>query len=222
MPNPTHHDNSHQQPDDPHTTTTSASGDVRRFLVPELAGDIAAATALIEDALYELAYRAEDDPDIDLPAALGRAAADAIGDIRRAINNATAHALYAPDGRYEHEPLAIVELPAPTIDIFGAAVNELARTPQRVADELIIDVLDDHTNRPRGRQHVIEIAARLHRLCTLEWSNDHTLIAGRLNDAANSTTRTVLTVNEEAGYNRIRDSIVAVWDDHDPLARWAY
>ena len=120
------------------------------------------------------------------------------------------------------KPLAIVELPAPTVDTFGAAVNEVARAPQRVADELIIDVLDDHTNRPCGSQHVIEIASRLHRLCTLEWSDDHSLITGHLNDAAGSTTCTVLTVNEEAAYNRIRDSIVAIWHDHDPLARWAY
>jgi hypothetical protein len=107
---------------DRRTTTTL----LRRCLVPELDDELFARTEPLDELLLWLADWADDEPDV-VPAALHRPASDAVGDVRVALNLASYRSLYGPDGRYEHELLAVVELPAPTVDRLGAAAGELGR-----------------------------------------------------------------------------------------------
>ena len=106
-----------------HTLTTVAPAARHRFLAPELDGEIVALTEPVDELLLGLAEWADDDP-TELPTSLHRPASDALGDIRIALNNAAYRPLYAPDGRYEHEPLTVIELPAATIDTYRAAVAD--------------------------------------------------------------------------------------------------
>jgi hypothetical protein len=80
----------------------------------------------LDEPLVWLADRGDEEIDV-VPVALHRSASDAVGDVRVASNLASYRSLYGPDGRNEHEPLSVVELPAPTVDRLGAAAGELGR-----------------------------------------------------------------------------------------------
>ena len=199
----------------------------RRCLVPDLDGEMFAVSEPLDELLCSLADWADEGPEA-VPSSFHRPASDAIGEIRMAMNAAQYHPLYAPDRRYEHEPLAIVELPAATIDAAGHVAAELGRAVH-AGTELGLIVREFATNvSPRGAvtaERLVEIAARLHGVCDLGWGVDEQRLARCLDRAAAGAdveVRIVLDPVEEAAYGRIRDRLVRMWHDFDPLARWLY
>jgi hypothetical protein len=191
------------------------------FLVPPLDGEIVSVTRPIEELLLVLADGADDDP--RLPATLHQPAATAIGALRLAILHAAAVSLYAPDGRYEHEPLAVVTVDEEHLTTFGAAVAELTAVlqPGKLPD--VAEFLDDWADeRGTTAEAVVALASRFHQLCQLAWGPDHDLLAERVEHARSSVARTVLTDDQEAAYRRLRDRWVAIWHHGDSLARWQY
>jgi hypothetical protein len=204
--------------DDATGAPSGTTSSTRRFLVPDLDGEILDATRQVEDALTTLAAW-RDDPDASIPATLGWDAADAAGAIAAAISATPAHSLCRPDGRYEHEPLAVVEVPEHALVTLAAAVAELAAAARR-GDEPVCLVVADHDHDEPGQ--LVAAASRLLAVCELPWGDDEQLIAARLGHAGCGAEQTVLTDAEESAYNRIRDRLVRAWHDGDPLARWAY
>lgn len=206
--------------------TDAAETATRRFLAPELDGEVPALTEPVDELLLGLAEWADDDP-ADLPASLHRPSSDALGDIRVALNNAAYRPLYAPDGRYEHEPLTVIELPAATIATYGSAVGELAHAVHGGGNPTVADAVCEFAaqwHRPLTPADLVEVAARVHGVCDLSWGPDEQLIGTRLGTANHPYPGAgiVLTAAEEAAYRRIRDQLVAIWHNYDPLARWLY
>jgi hypothetical protein len=191
----------------------------RRFLLPELDGEVFAVTGPVEELLLILADGAEEEP--PLPAALHQPGADALGTLRVAIRNAPVVRLFAPDGRYEHEPLAVVTVDGETITAFQAAVAELSAALQPGARSDVSDFLDDWADeRNTTPEAVVALASRLDQLCGLSSWPDHDLLAPLLE--ATSGGSVVLSDEQEATYRRLRDQFVAIWHSGDPLARWVY
>lgn len=188
----------------------------KRFLAPRLA----AAVEPLEDLMLTLAQWSLEEPDAGIPDALGPPAAAAVGTIRQALDAADYRNLYTPDGDYEHEPLAVVVVASAPIAALGAAVVELAAALLPGGNPVVVDALDD-PDTVWTPQKLVERAARLHGLCDLAWGDDQQLVADRL-IAARGLAVVVLTDVEEAAYGRVRDRLVAMWHDFDPLERWAY
>jgi hypothetical protein len=198
----------------------------RRCLVPDLDGEFAVSEPL-DELLCSLADWANEDPEA-VPSAFHRPASDAIGEIRMAMNASQYHPLYAPDRRYEHEPLAIIELPAATIDAASQVAAELGRAVHGGSEiGLVVREFATAWGR-RGTvtaERLVEVAARLHGVCDLGWGTDEHRIARCLDRAATNGdvgVRIVLDPIEEAAYGRIRDRLVRMWHDFDPLSRWLY
>jgi hypothetical protein len=207
-----------QQPNRPIIVVDAAA---RRFLLPELDGEIFALTGPLEELLLALADGAEEEP--ALPAALHQPAADALGHLRVAIRNAPIAHLYAPDGHYEHEPLAVVTVDNETITLFEAAVAELSAALQPGGRPDVAEFLDDWADeRHTTVEAIVALASRVHQLCHLSSGSDHDLLAPQLEAASAGGERTVLSHQQEAAYRRLRERFVAVWHDGDPLARWMY
>jgi hypothetical protein len=113
-----------------------------------------------------------------LPAALHQPGADALGTLRVAIRNAPVVQLFAPDGRYEHEPLAVVTVDGETITAFQAAVAELSAALQPGARSDVADFLDDWADeRNATPEAVVALASRFEQLCGLSSWPDHDLLA---------------------------------------------
>ena len=195
----------------------------RRFIVPFLDEELYAATEVVEDLLLVLAELA-DDP--QLPAALRRPAAEAIGNLRLRLYRADYGSVYAPDGRYEHEPMAVITAPAWEVDAIGAAVAELARIRAGSAPELVDDVAEAFTQNWQHRTTVtkiVEIAARFHGVCDLAWESDQqAVLADVITEAAAGETRVILTAEQERAFRQLRDRLVAMWHDYSALSRWQY
>ena len=100
---------------------------IRRFLVPELDGELLTRTAPVEELLLILTAWSDEDHDLESAAPWASAGARAVGDLRVRLQRAPYRSLNGPDARYEHEPLPVIALPAATLDDLGAAVTELAR-----------------------------------------------------------------------------------------------
>jgi hypothetical protein len=198
---------------------------VRRFLVPDLEGELVAATEPVEEFLLSAADWATDDPAIRLPPALRRPAAEAVGELRLAIVRAQFRPLCGPDGWYEHVALAVVSVPEVIVTNFGDAVAAMARHDGDV-DELLDEFCADYPTRFTAQrltaQQLAETAARFHGVCDLAWGDDQDLLAARLQTAPTDADPVVLTVAEEAAYRRVRDRLVAMWHDFSQLERWVY
>jgi hypothetical protein len=106
-------------------------GTVTTRLLPDLDDELTAALAHVEELLLEVAAWEDDDPDTAWPPPL--AGAQALAAVRR-IWDAVAPAqgeraakagrtgrLLAPDGRYEHAPLRLVDVGQADIDALAAA-----------------------------------------------------------------------------------------------------
>jgi hypothetical protein len=192
--------------------TARSSTGTHRFLIIDMDGEIESLIGGLEAVLFDLAGWAEEHGDATFPAGLRRPAADAARDLRVSIGNASAHCLYRRGRHHAHQPMAIVAVPAATIATFASAVKELARTLLPNADQGVIDGLGEHAVTVDAREHLVEIAVRLHSVCTFEWGDDETAIAARLGYAATTVERVVLTRGEEARYNRVRNRIMQAWD----------
>lgn len=193
---------------------------LRRLLIPDLDGEVEHAAGSIEAVLRHVAVWADDDPDVELPPFVGWPAADAAGDVHAAISRASFRPLYAPDGRYEHLPLAVVELPDSTIVRFGTPIDELTAA-RRAGNEHITTVVNDHAPTiGAGQDWLDTTASGLRGLVDHRWGDDETIIVNRITtDRGN---RVVLTNSEEVAYRRIRDRLVATWHHRSAIDRWLY
>lgn len=200
----------------------------RRFLIPDLEGEITTAVRVIEEVLLWFAHRHPDETVEDyeaLPAPL-RVGGEAFSDLGRAIGSARFGDLYAPDGRFQLVPLAVVEVPAEVLHGVAAAVAELAHIPAGSADEEVVEWVTDYAaglsvglgEQPRTAAWVVELAARIHGVCDLEWGEDQQLVA----DAIKPGDRQTLTVTQEAAYQRMVRRFLAMWHDYDHLAAFLY
>ena len=131
---------------------------IRRFVIPDLDGEITTVSEPIEDLLRWLGSWADDDPTIELPPMLSWPAAEAVGEVLSAIDNAAYRTLYAPDGRYQHLPLAVVAVPEPTVARFVAVLDELIEIVAHDRSDSVAAIVDDVSH---GSDHVLDAARRL-------------------------------------------------------------
>ena len=198
----------------------SESGE-RTFLVPDLDGEIVADTGPVEELLLSLANGADDEP--ALPLALHDAGADAVGRLRVAIIDAPRARLFAPDGHYEHEPLAVVTVDATLHDRASAAITELVTAVQCGARTDVAEFVDDWAvERGTTAEALAAVAVRFLRLCEMAWGPEHEVLAPALARGCSSLQPAVLTDAEEGAYRLLRDRFVYLWHDGSPIVRWQY
>ena len=194
-------------------------------MLPHLDGEIAADTEVVEELLLWL-RPASDDPDalrLD-PNGVFDAGADAIGTLRLAMLTAPPLASYAPRGRWERVPVQVLDVPARTVDDYGAAAAALAMYRAPGADNAgLADDMDDYAaSYGTTAEAIVDVAGRFHALSGLEWSEDHDTVRRPLERARATGRGVVLTPAEDAAYLRLCDRFVSLWHANDPLARWMY
>jgi len=200
-----------------------ASGDRRRrFVVPDLDGEIVAATGPLEDTLLALAAPVDepDDPlaQVDLVPGdaetleIVSAGAHALGLVRAVMDRSPAVELIASDGSV-HEPLRVVEVPADQLDAVGAAVEVLTAALGPGGAAIIADGLEaaaDHLGTTSSA--LVELARRTHQLCDLPWDADQELVVAAVRRAAPPGPAVVLSEPEEAAMRRLHARLLAIWD----------
>lgn len=175
--------------------------------VPDLDDEVEAFTAVAEEALAFLATA--DDAVAPLPPIFAGSGVDALARLRAAIRVAPPLRLYAPDARYEHEPIRVVEIDPGDL----AAVGELVAELRRVAfesryrgdiDEYLHDFVAGFPTAELDSRQLLELVARFHRVLDLHWSAKDETVSHALRRAAASLTPAVLSEHEEACYRKRR------------------
>jgi hypothetical protein len=129
--------------------------------------------------------------------------------------------LLGPDGRYDHLPLLLVELPDADLEVLDGALQALNRAlagHEPDLAELLADVAD------AWRTTAAELVgdySRVMAVLALSPDDDTRRLAGRL--AARATDDDlVLTMAEEAAYQRLATRLNLLLAAGDPIARYLY
>ena len=155
-------------------------GTTRRVLLPDLNGDLTAALNRAEELLLTVRAWAGD-PAVDglgLPGVLaGGQALEAVRRLAAVVRVAedSAVRILAPNGRYEHAPLALVEVEEQdlaalreTARFFQAALDPQSRRSWR--EEIVWLVEDSLASTHHADPHSgVDELVRLHRLLDLPW-----------------------------------------------------
>ena len=211
------------------------------------------AVALIwrsEDLLLQLAVNHEHtEPDAEpwrLPEPLaGRAALNALYRIWHALRPLLGSELQqpptgrtlAPDGKYEHAPLRLVNLAQDDLDLLFTAATTCSQalTPGHNSESAeytdlgqLLDVIElDRAHWPDRKTPTtaagkIDPLARLAAILDLAPDTDLDLLTNRLATRDTSNSDIVLSPEEEAAYRRFATRWVTILSDGDPLQRWLY
>lgn len=196
---------------------------VRTVLVPDLEHDLAQRFRGLEEFLLVFAGAEPDDFDGVPEPIAGDTALEAVRRLWQSIkpsqHDDRGHGgrLLAPDGRYEHIPLAPVELQVEDVAILGATARALAGASSDLREAMVSTAgLGDWASTPT---QLVEGAARLHGMLDLELTGDARTLIPKLHALAEGDV--VLTVEEEDAYRRTADRINAMWTGSG-LDRWAY
>lgn len=198
----------------------------RRVLLPDLEGEMVEMTRPLEEALLALANTVDDGAD-ELPAIFAGSGARAVGELVVAIADASPVTLYGPDGRYQREPLRLVDVDPADIDRLGEVLVELRRVAIETGYRAdIAEYLDDYLDAYGGVDleigSLLELTARFHGMLDLEWSADHELIAMPAERARCGLEPVCLDENEERAYRGLRERWLSMWHDRPSIDRYRY
>lgn len=204
-----------------------ADAALRRLVVPDLDDELNDFTEPLDEALRHLAGTASDPDAAPLPPILAGPGSEALAELRYAIHTATPIVLRGPDGRYEHEPLRLVDVEAADVAMLGQLLAELRRVVVETGyhgdvDEYLNDFLADYPQAELDSGQALELLARFQGVVDLDNSAALAILDGPLERARTGLARVVLTDDEEAAYRRLRDRWVAMWHDHSSIERWLY
>jgi len=128
-----------------------------------------------------------------------------------------------PDGRYEHTPLRFIRLRAADIAALSAAAAALG---EPVRSDEVAEALRMHAAHrpvdPRAADPVtglVSLVSRVAGLLDLAWTEDAELLRARLEHTAGDV---VLTVAEEAAYQRTVTRLNGIWALGSGLDRFSY
>ncbi len=202
-------------------------------LLPDLGDELTAALAHIEELLLEVAAWEKDVPDAAWPAPLAGGQAleaarriwDAVAPTqdKRAASAGHTGRLFAPDGRYEHLPLRLVDVDQADVDalakaaaIFGDphAADHVRQALAHGAD--IAYRRDDD----EACTLLVMTAAQLAGLLDLAPDQDTGILAGMA--GGDPRADIVLTAEGEAAYQRYATRANRMWSLGDPLSRYVY
>jgi hypothetical protein len=209
-------------------------GTVTARLLPDLDDELTAALAHVEELLLEVAAWEDDDPDTAWPPPLagGQALAavrriwDAVAPAQgeRAAKAGRTGRLLAPDGRYEHAPLRLVDVGQADIDALAAAAAAFGdpHAPDHVRQALEHGAgIAFHDEGDQACTRLVTTIAQLAALLDLAPDRD-TEILTALTEAAGPGQDVVLSPDGEAAYQRYATRANRVWAHGDPLARYLY
>jgi len=212
-----------------------ASGEstTRLVAVPDLDEDLTAAFGDVEELLLTLRWQEEEDPDGSVrhpPALAGAVALQALRRVADTVRATqikpetwTGGRVLGPDGRYEHTPLRFVRLRAADIAALSAAAAALG---EPVRSEEVAEALRMHAvHRPADPgaadpvTGLVSLVARVAGLLDLAWTGDAELLRARFEHPAGDV---VLTVAEEAAYQRTVTRLNGMWALGSGLDRFVY
>lgn len=206
-------------------------------LIPDLDDEITTALAHVEELLLEVAAWEDEDPETQWPAPL--AGGEALDAVRRlwdsiapvqgkgATEAGLTGELRAPDGRYEHVPLRLIDVDAADVDrlaeaakIFGApsAPHHVATVLEHTAAALYGDLLWPTGDSPQPR--LVMTIAKLAGLLDLHPDDDTALLTRIITGQRDNTI--TLTPDAEAAYQRFSRRANAMWALSDPLRLYEY
>jgi hypothetical protein len=198
---------------------------IRVVAVPDTDGEVREALARLEELLWGITARAEDEP--VRSSQLGQSSAEhtrrAVERLSRAVAVAEAQPPaqpIGPDGRYELVPLAWALIERADLVQFGLGTQALGRASALGGDELVADAVADvaATYRLTPADLVAE-AARLHGLLSLPWDDAVAHLASVLQPGAG---RVVLDEASHGAYQGVIDRVLSIWHAGDPLAWYLY
>lgn len=207
-------------------------------LIPDLDDDITGALTQVEELLLEVSAWEDEAPETQWPAPLaGEEALDAVRRLYDAIAPTQGDGarkagltgeLRAPDGRYEHIPLRVIDVDPADVarlteaaKIFGVpgTFHPAATALEEVARSLYGDL------GPGGREEnpaarLVMTAAKLAGLLDLHADDDTALLTRTV--AGQTTDTIVLTTDGEDAYQRFSRRANAMWSLSDPLRLYQY
>ncbi len=202
-------------------------------LLPDLDDELTTALTHIEELLLEVAAWDEDDPDTAWPPPL--AGGQALGALRRiwdvvaptqgerAAKAGRTGRLLAPDGRYEHAPLRLVDIGQADVDALAAAAAAFGdpHAPDHVRQALEHGTgIAYHDSGDQARTRLVMTAAQLAGLLDLAPDRDSEMLAALVDGQADIDI--TLTPGSEAAYQRYVTRANRMWTLADPLARYLY
>lgn len=218
----------------------AAAGELRTVLVPDLDGELLAPLRALEEVLLSLGMWEDDDredpPDardvLRLPDPLaGRVALAVVQRLAAALRPTQSlgpeHGrLLGPDGRYEHAPLTVLELPTGDVEVLSATAAALGRPG---LDPDVADVVQTyaedlggvHRVPGSGRTELVSLIARLAGLLDLAPTEDTELLTARLS-ASPADVDLALTEAEDRAYARTVDRMNAMWAHGSGIDRFQY
>lgn len=208
------------------------------MLVADLDGELLVPLRALEEVLLSLAGWEDDDradppPDgrpLTLPEPLANGVAlGAVQRLAAALRPTQSLApdagrLLAPDGRYEHAPMTVLELPAEDIAILSQTAATLGH-PRLDGD--VADLVATHAEqlgdayRRANRTELVSLTARLAGLLDLAPTRDSELLVERLR-ACPPGVDLVLTEAEEQAYVRTADRMNHIWALGSGVDRYLY
>jgi len=203
-------------------------------LIPDLDDELTAALNRIEELLMEVAAWEDEDPDTAWPVPLARGQAlaalrrtwDAVAPAQgeRAVEAGRTGRLLAPDGRYEHAPLRLVDVGQADVDALAAAAaifgDPHAPGHVRQALEHGADIAY-HSDDDQACTQLVMTAAQLAGLLDLTPDRDSEMLAALVEDS-DPGADVVLSPAGEAAYQRYATRANHMWSLSDPLARYLY
>jgi hypothetical protein len=210
----------------------------RVVLVPDLDGELLAPLRALEEVLLSLAMWEDDDLEdpptdrqpVTLPAPLAGgvalAAVQRLADALRPTQSVGPDRgrILGPDGRYEHAPLTVLELPAADVETLSATAAALGHP---LLDPDVADVVQTYAEqlgdayRRVDRTELVSLIARVAGLLDLEATDDTALLVARLRSSPPGLDL-ALSEDEEAAYVRTADRLNAMWALGSGIDRYLY
>lgn len=182
---------------------------------------------LLQMALAEEAERDGDQP-YRLPVPIGdRVALEAyhrVQDVLAHHRRQPRGRLLGPDGRYDHLPLLLVDLPVEDLEVLDAALQALNRAlagDEPDLAEVLVDLADGWGAWKTTPADLVGDYSRVLAVLTLAPDDDTRLLVDRLTSAVAGADVT-LTITEEAAYQRLATRLNLLLAAGDPITRYLY
>lgn len=197
----------------------------QRIVVPDLDDELHGFTEPLDEALRHLAATIDDPEAAPLPAILAGPGSEAFA---RSDTRSTPRprSLLGPDGRYEHEPIRVVEIDHDNTVRLGSLLGTLRRVVYETGyagdvDEYLNDFLSDYAKAELDSGQALELLARFHGVIDLDNSAVLAILDGPLERARTGLAPVVSRTTRKTAYRRLRDrwnADVARPLRHRPLA----
>jgi hypothetical protein len=204
----------------------------RRVLVPDLEDEITAALIALEETLLQIGGYEDDstaqgdDSGLGYPLA-SRAALEAVRSLWDALapsqgeraRKACLGTVYAPDGRYEHLPLRLVDVAVADLEVLAATAKAFAAPTDPYG--VVADIVTGFGRDQLHGEDLVMRTAQLAGVLDLQADDDSRALEQAL-AATGPTCDLTFTAELEQAYGAFVDRFNHMWTLADPLARWQY